>query len=50
MLDNNELNRLKEICKNTRVNIVKMVHNASSGHIGGACSGVEILNVLYNKF
>lgn len=50
MLDNKELNRLKEICKNTRVNIVKMVHNAASGHIGGAFSGVEILNVLYNKF
>ena len=28
----------------------EMVHNASSGHIGGAFSGVEILNVLYNKF
>ena len=26
-----------------------MVHNAASGHIGGAFSGVEILNVLYQK-
>lgn len=50
MLDNNELNELKNICKQTRINILKMVHNAASGHIGGAFSGVEILNVLYNKF
>ena len=33
----------------TRINILKMVHNAASGHIGGAFSGVEILNVLFNK-
>lgn len=46
----NELNELKTICGQTRINILKMVHNASSGHIGGAFSGVEILNVLYNKF
>lgn len=45
-----ELNELKNICKQTRVNILKMVHNAASGHIGGAFSGVELLNVLYNKF
>ena len=44
-----ELNRLEQICKQTRINIIKMVHNAQSGHIGGALSGVEILNVLYNK-
>lgn len=45
-----ELNELKNICKQTRVNILKMVHNAASGHIGGAFSGVELLNILYNKF
>ena len=49
MLNDSELNELKEICKQTRINILKMVHNASSGHVGGALSGVEILNVLYNK-
>ncbi len=49
MLNNNEIENLKSICKQTRINILKMVHNASSGHIGGAFSGVEILNVLYNK-
>lgn len=49
MLKENEIKELKEICKQTRINILKMVHNASSGHIGGAFSGVEILNVLYHK-
>lgn len=49
MLSENEIIELKQICKQTRINILKMVHNASSGHIGGAFSGVEILNVLYNK-
>ena len=44
-----EIKKLENICKQTRINIVKMVHNAQSGHIGGALSGVEILNVLYNK-
>ena len=50
MLSNEEIKNLTEICKQTRINILKMVHNANSGHIGGAFSGVEILNVLYNKF
>ena len=50
MFNTQELDELKNICKQTRINILKMVHNASSGHIGGAFSGVEILNVLYNKF
>jgi len=49
MLSNQEIEELKKICKQTRINILKMVHNAASGHIGGAFSGVEILNVLYNK-
>lgn len=49
MFDVNEIEELKSICKKTRINILKMVHNAASGHIGGAFSGVEILNVLYNK-
>ncbi len=48
-LSKNEINELNEICKKTRINILKMVHNAKSGHIGGAFSGVEILNVLFHK-
>lgn len=49
MLNQTEINELEKICKRTRQNILKMVYNAQSGHIGGALSGVEILNVLYNK-
>ncbi len=49
MLSNDEILELEKICNQTRINILKMVHNAASGHIGGAFSGVEILNVLFNK-
>ena len=49
MLTEKEIKDLEKICNQTRINILKMVHNAQSGHIGGAFSGVEILNVLYNK-
>ena len=49
MLSRLEIKNLTKICKKTRINIIKMVHGAASGHIGGALSGVEILNVLYNK-
>lgn len=49
MLTEQDITTLKGICNQTRKNILKMVHNAQSGHIGGAFSGVEILNVLYNK-
>lgn len=48
-LSKDEINELKKICNKTRINILKMVHNAKSGHIGGAFSGVEILNVLFQK-
>lgn len=49
LLTAEEVSDLTKICKQTRINILKMVHNAASGHIGGAFSGVEILNVLYRK-
>ncbi|MDO5085815.1 MAG: transketolase, partial [Erysipelotrichaceae bacterium] len=38
---------LKNHAKNIRKNIVKMVANANSGHIGGALSATDILTVLY---
>ncbi|HIS83452.1 TPA: transketolase [Candidatus Scatenecus faecavium] len=49
MLKKNEVENLKNLCKENRQNILKMVHNASSGHIGGAFSAVEILTVLFHK-
>ena len=38
---------LEQTCKNIRKNILKMVHNAKSGHLGGSLSCVEILIALY---
>ena len=50
MLDVQEVKRIEDLCKESRQNVLKMVYNAQSGHIGGALSAVEILTVLYQKF
>ena len=49
MLSENEIKSLEKLCKENRKNILKMVYNAQSGHIGGAMSAVELLTVLYHK-
>ena len=49
MLTNLEIEELKAFACETRKNILKMVHNAKSGHPGGSLSGADILAVLYNK-
>lgn len=41
---------LEQIARKVRQNIVKMIHNAKSGHPGGSLSGVDILLVLYKYF
>lgn len=38
---------LKKVANNMRKNILKMVHNASSGHPGGSLSCTDILATLY---
>jgi len=48
-MDKKELENLEEICKETRRNMLKMVHCSQSGHLGGGLSSVEILTVLYQK-
>jgi len=50
MLSDNEVRNLEQLCKENRQNILKMVYNAQSGHIGGALSATEIMTVLYHKF
>ena len=40
---------LEVFAGNVRKNIVKMVYNAKSGHIGGSLSCADILAVLYNE-
>ncbi|MBQ6516864.1 transketolase [bacterium] len=49
MITESELNELKEFATEARRCILKMIHNAKSGHTGGSLSGVDILTVLYNK-
>ena len=49
MLTESEIEELKISSNKTRLNIVKMVHAAKSGHPGGSLSGADILNVLYSK-
>lgn len=39
--------KLEQIAQNIRVNIIKSVHFAGSGHPGGSLSAAEILTVLY---
>ena len=38
MLSENEIKELENLAKENRRNVVKMVYNAQSGHIGGALS------------
>ena len=49
MLKDTELEYLRKCAVNVRRNIVKMIHNAKSGHPGGSLSGADILTVLYEK-
>ncbi len=44
-----DIEKLEKLCKENRQNIVKMVHSAASGHIGGSLSSVEILTVLFHE-
>ncbi len=44
-----ENQQLQKIANNLRRNVIKMVANANSGHIGGALSAAEILTALYFK-
>ena len=49
MLTTKEIEDLKKSATVVRRNIVKMIHNAKSGHPGGSLSGADILTVLYEK-
>ena len=47
MLTDLEINELKKFACETRKNIVKMVHNAKSGHPGGSLSAADIYTYLF---
>ena len=49
MLTDIEKKQFKQTAAEIRKNIIKMVHNAKSGHPGGSLSGADILTVLYQK-
>ena len=42
-----EIDKLEKIANNIRINIIKQVYNAQSGHPGGSLSATDILTVLY---
>lgn len=42
-----DLESLGEIARRIRVNVIRAVHNAKAGHIGGSFSSAEIFSVLY---
>ena len=48
-MQKSEIEKLKEYCRENRENIIKMVYNAQSGHIGGSLSATEIMTVLFHK-
>lgn len=49
MLSSIEVQELMKSATKARRNILKMIHNAKSGHPGGSLSGADILTVLYEK-
>ncbi|MFQ6082135.1 MAG: transketolase [Candidatus Aminicenantia bacterium] len=44
---NNEIHKLKKIAKKLRINVLKMITKAGSGHAGGSLSAVEIITALF---
>ncbi len=49
MLTDIEIKELEDLSKENRQNVIKMVYNAKSGHIGGSLSSCDIMTVLFHK-
>ena len=49
MLNEQEIEKLKKLSLENRNNIIDMVYNGNSGHIGGSLSACDILTVLFHK-
>ncbi|MDH5637984.1 MAG: transketolase [Nitrospinota bacterium] len=47
MQTTNDIDKLKEISRNLRKDILRMLHAAGSGHTGGSLSAIDILTALY---
>ncbi|MEW6425621.1 MAG: transketolase [Bacillota bacterium] len=48
-LTDQEVEAIRSRVRNVRENVLRMIHNAASGHVGGSLSAAEILGVLYFK-
>ncbi|MDD3594202.1 MAG: transketolase [Candidatus Gastranaerophilales bacterium] len=48
-LTTEEIKELEKAANNARISVLKMIHNAKSGHLGGSFSAVEIILTLYKK-
>lgn len=44
-----EIEKIEQVSKKLRSQILMMIHNSKSGHPGGSLSCIDILNVLYTK-
>ena len=44
-----EVPQLKEIARKARIQTIKMLHEAGSGHPGGSLSACDVMNVLLNR-
>ncbi len=49
MTKGEQLEELKEHCRRDRIEILKMLTRAGSGHPAGSLSCVEILEAIYSK-
>ena len=47
MIPHEEIERLKEIVRLIRIDLLTMLNHAGSGHKGGSLSTVDILTALY---
>jgi transketolase len=47
MISKDEIERLEETARLMRINILKMLHRARSGHTGGSLSAADIVTALY---
>ncbi len=48
-LSDKQIKELENLCLENRQNILNMVYEAQSGHIGGSLSACEIMTVLFHK-
>ena len=49
MLTSTDIKELQDLALENRRNIIEMVYQAKSGHIGGSLSACDIMTVLFHK-